>query len=255
MSATLEPIEFFRDVLGFPPERTRAASFPSPFPRENRRVLIDPGFATTFRRRSKEAERIARTVEAIAALRRGNYLVFLSSHGYLEEVAACIDPRRLGNDVLAQPRGAGEEERDRILALLREPGSARILLAVQGGIFAEGVDYPGEMAVGVIVVGPGLPRYDYETELIRDHFENRCQMGFEHAYLYPGMHRVIQAAGRLIRGPEDEGVVVLLGERFADSRYARLLPADWYRSSPGELVTADPSSATSGSSGRGGNPP
>lgn len=239
MSATLAPSEFFRDMLGFPAEDTGILEYPSPFPRQNRAVIVDPGFATTYRRRSGEARRIAETVDAIAREHPGNYLVFLSSHRYQSEVTRHIDATRIGKDVLLQKRFMSEEERDEYLALLREPDSRRILYAVQGGIFGEGVDYAGGMASGVVIVGPGLPRFDHEQELIREHFDYLYQKGFEYAYLYPGMHRVIQAAGRLIRSPDDVGVVVLLGERFADSRFTRLFPEDWYESSPRELVTND----------------
>ena len=130
-----------------------------------------------------------------------------------------------------------EEARARTLALLREPDSNRILYAVQGGIFGEGVDYAGGMAAGGIVVGPGLPRFDHEQELIREHFDRQYDRGFEYAYLYPGMHRVIQAAGRVIRSPDDMGIVVLLGERFGDSQYSGLFPEAWYETSPRELIT------------------
>ncbi len=239
MSATIEPLEFFEDVLGFPRQRTRRVRFPSPFPRENRGVFIEPRIATTFRRRARDSARIPELVDAIRAGRPGNYLVFLSSHEYLREVVAHIDPARIGRDIIVQRRVTDEDERDRVLETLREPGSARVLYGVQGGIFSEGVDYPGGMAIGVIVVGPGLPRFCVEEELAREHFEEVYEQGFEYAYLYPGMHRVLQAAGRLIRTPDDVGVIVLVGERFADSRYARLLPEDWYGASWRELVVDD----------------
>ena len=239
ISATLSPLEFFRDMLGFPHETTRTLAFPSPFPKQNRGIFIDPSFATTYRKRSAHAARIARTVDAIAREHRGNYLVFLSSHSYLREVVAHVEANRIGDDVLVQKRFMSEEARDRTLALLREPDSNRILYAVQGGIFGEGVDYAGGMAAGVIVVGPGLPRFDHEQELIREHFDRQYDRGFEYAYLYPGMHRVIQAAGRVIRSPDDVGIVVLLGERFGDSQYSGLFPEDWYETSPRELITND----------------
>lgn len=239
MSATLEPLEFFRDMLGLPPERTRLESMRSPFPRRHRAVLVDPRFATTYRRRGRDARRVAETIEAIAGLRPGNYLAFFSSHAYLREVLSHVDPRKVGGDVIAQTPRMSESARDEVLERLREPGSTRILFAVQGGIFGEGVDYAGDMARGIIVVGPGLPRLGPETELVRAHFQELYEKGFEYAYLYPGMHRVIQSAGRLIRGPDDVGIVVLLGERFATRPYLALFPPDWYERDPVELLTRD----------------
>jgi DNA excision repair protein ERCC-2 len=114
-----------------------------------------------------------------------------------------------------------------------------VILAVQAGIFAEGVDYPGEMLIGGIIVGPGLPKYDFEQELMRQYFDERYGAGFEYAYLYPGMNRVVQSAGRVIRSETDRGIIVLLGERFARPEYSSLFPSDWYVYSPSELIVKD----------------
>ncbi len=237
LSATLEPVDFHRDALGLRPERTRAVRFPSPFPPENRKVIVYDRISTYFRSRSRDAAAVARLIEEIAAVERGNYLVCFSSYAYLREVLHHLSDRAR---CVEQTPGMSEAERDRVLDLLREPGSARTLLAVQGGIFSEGVDYPGSMLIGVIIVGPGLPAVTFDEECIRAHFENRFEQGFEYAYLYPAMNRVIQCAGRVIRSETDAGAIVLVGERFSQSQYARLYPPDWYRHSPRELVTADP---------------
>jgi DNA excision repair protein ERCC-2 len=131
-----------------------------------------------------------------------------------------------------------DAERAAVLHSLRQPQSeAQLVLAVQGGIFAEGVDYPGDMLVGVIIVGPGLPRLDAEQELIRAYYEEQYGRGFAYAYLYPGMTRVIQAAGRVIRSETDVGIIALLDKRFTYTNYAALFPAHWYARSPRELIT------------------
>jgi len=238
VSATLEPLDFYRDVLGFPPARTRTAAFPSPFPPENRKVVVWDRVSTYFRSRSRDVGEIARLIEEIAAVERGNYLACFSSYRYLREVLAHVSPG-FRSSCLVQTPGMAEEERDRLLALLREPDSARTVLAVQGGIFTEGVDYPDRMLIGAIVVGPGLPAVTFDEERVRDHFEDRYQDGFRYAYLFPGMNRVIQSAGRVIRSESDLGVIVLLGERFGQSQYSRLFPTDWYRASPRELIAKD----------------
>jgi DNA excision repair protein ERCC-2 len=125
-----------------------------------------------------------------------------------------------------------------VLQRLRQTADAPVLLlAVQGGIFAEGVDYPGDLLIGAIIVGPGLPRFDTEQELIRAYYDERYERGFAYAYLYPGMTRVIQSAGRVIRSETDIGVIVLVGKRFTYSNYSALLPAHWYAHAPRELVT------------------
>ena len=129
-----------------------------------------------------------------------------------------------------------DNERSLVLERLKQEDGL-VVFAVQSGIFAEGVDYPGDMVIGVIIVGPGLPQYCFEQELMKIHYEDRYGMGFEYAYLYPGMNRVIQSAGRLIRSHDDKGIVALLGQRFATAHYNSLLPADWYLESPRELVS------------------
>jgi DNA excision repair protein ERCC-2 len=185
----------------------------------------------------------------VIAARPGNYLVAFPSFEYLEMLAPRI-ARLAGYEVLKQERRMSDAERAAVLARLgdyRGPGDSRVrpvlLLAVQGGAFTEGVDLPGEMCIGAIVVGPGLPRWSFERELVRAHFDRVYGRGFEYAYLYPAMSRVIQTAGRVIRTATDVGVVALVGDRFATDRYASLFPRDWYQRTPRELITSDPYSA------------
>jgi DNA excision repair protein ERCC-2 len=237
MSATLVPPEFFRDVLGFDRDATRLVSFPSPFPQENRKILVVPRFSTTYRLRGRFYERAARTVEEIVSTKKGNYFVFFPSFEYLQAVADYVSPP--GFVVVRQERNMSERDRAEVLEGLTEGGRNHVILAVQGGIFAEGVDYPGEMLIGAIVVGPGLPRYDFEQELMREYFQERYGAGFEYAYLYPGMNRVVQSAGRVIRTESDRGIIALLGTRFARPEYYSLFPRDWYVYSPKELIAQD----------------
>jgi DNA excision repair protein ERCC-2 len=133
-----------------------------------------------------------------------------------------------------------EAERGAVLRRLQRGRSDPVLLlAVQGGIFAEGVDYPGNMLSGVIIIGPALPRFDTEQELIRAYYEAKYASGFAYAYLYPGMNRVVQSAGRVIRSETDVGIIVLIDKRFTYSNYATLLPSHWYNKTPRELITRD----------------
>jgi DNA excision repair protein ERCC-2 len=120
-----------------------------------------------------------------------------------------------------------EAQRQALLDSLTEPEPPKLVLAVQGGVFAEGVDYPGELLSGVIVVSPALPQVSFERELMRRFYEQRYGKGFEFAYLYPGMNRVIQSVGRLIRTETDCGVAVLVCQRFTQPQYAALFPPDW----------------------------
>ncbi len=237
MSATLMPLTFYRDVLGFDRDRTRLVALPSPFPKEHLRVLVAADVSTRYRHRPRSYEPVARLVEQVAAARGGNYFVFFPSFEYLDAVAQTLAPE--GVTVLRQARSMSERDRARLLDRLRDEAEGHLVLAVQGGIFAEGVDYPGGMLIGAIVVGPGLPRVCFEQELMRAYFAERYGMGFEYAYLFVGMNRVIQSVGRLIRSERDTGVAVLVGQRFATPAYAELFPPDWYDASPAELVSRD----------------
>lgn len=238
MSATLTPFPFYQDVLGMPPDRSTAAEFPSPFPERNRRILVVPDVATTYRERQRDAPLAAQVIEAIVAQRPGNYAVFFPSFAYLRMVRAFVrqvPPHR----VIEQGRTMSEAEREQVLQSLRQEDRPLLLLGVQGGIFAEGVDYPGDMLKGVIVIGPGLPRVDGEQELIRAYYEEKYTQGFAYAYLYPGMNRVVQSAGRVIRSETDVGIIALVDKRFAHSNYASLLPSHWYAKTPRELVSSN----------------
>lgn len=237
MSATLTPFPFYQDVLGFPPDRTFALEFPSPFPENNQCILTIPEVATTYRERQRDAPKIARIITDIVTQRPGNYFVFFPSFAYLRLVRDACQASTTYR-VIEQSAQMSDRERAWVLEQLRRTDvEPLVVFAVQGGIFAEGVDYPGEMVIGVIIVGPGLPRFDTEQELIRAYYDERYDNGFAYAYLYPGMNRVIQAAGRVIRSETDVGIIALVGKRFAYKNYTALFPAHWYTQSPRELVT------------------
>ena len=234
MSATLSPLEFYRDVLGFDRD-SELFSLPTPFPSENRKITIINEVSTLYRNRNSSAPRIAQIIEEIVAIHSGNYLVFFPSFEFLNIVAKYLNPS--GYQLLIQERTMGDHSRNAFLDSLAESDQSHLLLGVQGGVFAEGVDYLGKLAVGVIIVGPGLPKMNYENHLIRRYFQEQSGQGFEYACLFPGMNRVIQSAGRVIRSESDYGVIVLIGQRFGYENYMDLFPRDWYDSSPIELFS------------------
>ncbi|MDD5543841.1 MAG: ATP-dependent DNA helicase [Acidobacteriia bacterium] len=258
MSATLAPLEFFRDVLGFEKSRTLSLSLPSPFPPENRLIAIVPEVLTTYTQRARFYEKIARLIEDVVQVRQGNYFVFFPSFDFLLAVHKHLDLPDF--QVVIQQRVMNDGARAAVLRALSRAlngGGAgdgdscvskpTAVLAVQGGIFAEGVDYPGESLIGAILVGPGLPRVTFEQELMRRYYDEKFadvdggerSRGFAYAYLYPGMNRVVQSAGRVIRSDTDRGVIVLLDRRFAQSPYIDLLPPHWFKYSPQELIVND----------------
>ena len=238
MSATLSPSEFYRDLLGLDPDRTSVLRLPSPFPRENRSVFVAPDIDTTYAARGRGAPRLAALVADVARACPGNVLALFPSYRFLDEVRAHL-PALGGRRVLRPSDRSTELERNSVLSAMKDGGAPVVLLTVSGGAFAEGVDYPGEMLQAVVVVSPALPMVRFEQERMRRYFEERFERGFEYAYVIPGMTRVVQSAGRLIRSATDTGVVVLACRRFLQAPYSRYLPADWYDEDPSELACLD----------------
>jgi DNA excision repair protein ERCC-2 len=239
LSATLSPVDVIRRTLGLEKERTRHISLPPPFPREHRKIMILPQISTTFAARGKNFSRIAELVASMSNAQKGNVLVLFPSYQFLDSTRQKLPPTHA--HLLVQRSNFSDVERQAIFKKLAAPPPEGILLlAVLGGMYAEGVDYPGELLSAVFVVSPALPQVSFERELLRRYFEETEQAGFEYAYLQPGMTRVVQAAGRLIRSETDRGVIALLCQRFLQEPYASHLPRDWYQETPAELIALNP---------------
>jgi DNA excision repair protein ERCC-2 len=223
MSATLAPFEFHKRMLGLESPRTEQLDLPSPFPERNRVLLAVGSVDTTYRKRDDDASRIAELIARCTALRPGNYLAFFPSFQYRDAVVAKLPAG--GPRVLLQIPGMPVAPILKKLA--RSHAGTLLVCGVHGGSLAEGVDYPGELAIGVFVVGPGLPAVSLEQELIREYYERQLGQGFDYAYLFPGLGRAVQAAGRVLRGPEDRAAIVLLCRRFSEPMYRERLPAWW----------------------------
>ncbi len=239
LSATLTSPQFHRDLLGMQAERCAAVAIPNPFPQEHQRVVIDASVSTRFRDRTREAPRIARRIAAFADRVPGHCLALFPSHAFLAQVAEHLPAT--ANPVLRQAPGDELPKRLAILAELRDPQAPPVLLlATAGGVFAEGIDLPGSCLRAVAVVGPCPPPPDLERELLASEYEERFGCGFDYAYAIPGMTRVVQGAGRLIRSQRDTGVVALLGRRFLREPYRGLLPEDWLGGGLPEDLVGDP---------------
>jgi DNA excision repair protein ERCC-2 len=226
-SATLTPMDYYRTLLGGAPEDP-VLQLSSPFPSQNLAVLIQDRIQTHFKGR---ADSLGDVVEAIGTLvrgRRGNYLVYFPSYQYLNDTLQEFQIRFPPISVLVQRPGMTEPERDAFLAAFSvEHGETLVGFAVLGGIFGEGIDLVGERLIGAVIVGVGLPQLCVERNLIRDYFQQQNAAGFDYAYTFPGMNRVLQAVGRVIRSETDHGVVLLIDARFDELRYRRLFPAWW----------------------------
>ncbi|HEX3128987.1 MAG TPA: helicase C-terminal domain-containing protein [Thermoanaerobaculia bacterium] len=239
LSATLSPPEFYTGLLGFEAGRTAFVEIPNPFPSENRRVVIDASVATTWKQRPSNYERIAERLSAFADSVPGNCLALFPSYAFLSEVTGRL--RLRGKRVLVQRPADSDKERELILQTLRSAVFGDVLLvAVAGGVFAEGVDYPGEVLKAVAVVGPCLPALTLEQELLKNYYQERFDRGFEYSFVVPGMTRVVQAAGRLIRSPHDTGVIALFDQRFLSAPYRHYLPPDWLPDEGAGALVGDP---------------
>ncbi|HGY56876.1 MAG TPA: ATP-dependent DNA helicase [Caldithrix abyssi] len=235
MSATLDPMPFYLDVLGFNAERSDVLQLDSPFPAENRKIIIVPGVSTRYKDRMQNYPKIAEIIKNTVRQRKGNYLVFFPSYDFVQNVNLFLGD--LNQKKILQKPSMKEEDREQVLLELKRGNEPVLLLAVMGGIFSEGIDYSGDMAIGVIVVSPALPKISYERELLREYYDEKQDQGMEYAYIYPGMNKVIQAVGRLIRSATDKGVVLLIGERFARDEYNLLLPDYWLHGSGDVEIT------------------
>ncbi len=240
LSATLEPVALHREGLGLDPDRTSVVHVRTPGAGDRQRVVIDPGVDTTYKARTRQMPSIARRLVAFAEQVPGNTLAVLPSHEFLEKIRNAL-PSYSGW-LEAQSRQDGEAERSARLAVLGERRDV-LLLAVAGGLYTEGVDYPGELLHAVAVVGPCLPPPTLERRLLAEHLEERLGDGRDAAFAVPGMTRAIQAVGRLLRTPEDRGVVLLLGRRFLREPYRSLLPEAWLDGAEPEALVADPPEA------------
>lgn len=226
-SATLSPWYFYSDTLGLP-RTTVCVDVDSPFSAEQLSVQIVSRISTRYQHRDRSIEPIANLLAERYAAHPGNYLAFFSSFDYMQKVADVISERHPGIPSWAQERQMQESEKEAFLARFA-PGGTGIGFAVLGGAFGEGVDLPGDRLVGAFIATLGLPQYNPVNEQIRERMDAEfgAGSGYDYAYLYPGVQKVVQAAGRVIRTQTDRGVVFLIDDRFARGEVRELLPAWW----------------------------
>ncbi|WP_413290708.1 ATP-dependent DNA helicase [Bdellovibrio sp. HCB337] len=236
-SATLKPFEYYQTLMGLLGEKTKTFEFRSPFPTENRKIMIIPQISTKLNDREMSAPRIADVIQRVVRLRPGNYIVLFPSFDFLFKTRTLLDLPEY--QILQQGREMKPSLVKGYLEELRSGEKPTLLLGVQGGVFSEGVDYAGDMLIGAFVVGPALPTFDFEREQIRVYYENTYgkDKAFDYAYVYPAMAKAIQSAGRVIRSEKDQGVIVLMDPRFLQNSYSQTMPEGWFQESPQELVS------------------
>lgn len=239
-SATLLPIQYYKEQLAGDTE-DYAIYAPSPFDVNRRRLFVARDVSTKYTRRNYvEYEKIVSYIHSFVSRKTGNYLVFFPSYQYMNIIRDLIDSLEwqeqfAGCEFYMQSNHMTEGEREEFLINFADnPTVTRIGLCVMGGIFSEGIDLKNDRLIGTVIVGTGLPMVCDERELFRNYYQEREEKGFEYAYLYSGMNKVLQSAGRVIRTVEDVGAILLLDERFTTSQYTSLFPMEWY---PYEIVS------------------
>ncbi|MBW5446020.1 ATP-dependent DNA helicase [Cohnella sp. CFH 77786] len=225
-SATLTPAAYFKDMLGAEPEDYGLA-VPSPFAKEQWEVSVVP-LSTRYADRERSVQPLVRLLRELLEERPGKYLFFFPSYEYMNAVYEGFVAEGTQAIALLQHPTMAEEEKARFLSAYAEEQSGPLAgFAVLGGVFSEGIDLAGDRLNGVVVVGVGLPQVGPERETLKRYFDETGRNGFDYAYVYPGMNKVQQAGGRLIRSETDKGVLVLVDDRYRQARYRRLLPDEW----------------------------
>ena len=228
-SATMIPVMYYKKLLRGNPEDF-AVYANSPFDREKRLILVAKDVSSRYTRRNKaEFGKVADYIMMLAQSHVGNYMVFFPSYRYMEVVEQILDERYDGSfRWQMQTKRMTEEEREEFLALFEEKREQSFVgLCVLGGIFSEGIDLKAERLEGTIIVGTGLPMVCSEQEILMQYFADQGENGYDYAYQYPGMNKVLQAAGRVIRTAQDRGVILLLDDRFLRPEIQDLFPREW----------------------------
>jgi DNA excision repair protein ERCC-2 len=225
-SATLSPISYFKDMLGGEVENY-VTFIPSPFSSEQTEVWIQP-LSTRFKDREVSINPIVKTIYHTLKNKPGNYLIFFPSYQYLNSVLDEWHAQNVDITTIIQGTGMGDNDRTAFLESFKSDNEEPLVgFAVLGGIFSEGIDLKGDRLNGVIVVGVGLPQIGFEHDLIKQHFSASGKNGFDYAYVFPGMNKVLQAGGRLIRSENDTGTIILIDDRYLTAKYQGLLPVEW----------------------------
>ncbi len=229
-SATLLPVDYYKKLFTTR-EETYAVYARSPFASEQKVVIVGSDVSTRYRSRGTSMYRkIARYIHDTAMARRGNYMAFFPSYKFMTEVLSIYRIEFDEPDInwVAQSRYMNEMDREIFLEnFYEDPEMTMVGFCVMGGVFAEGIDLVGSRLIGAVVVGCGLPQVGTRTELLRTYYEEKTGDGFNYAYLYPGMNKVLQSAGRVIRTDQDRGVIVLLDDRFLTADCLRMFPREW----------------------------
>ena len=228
-SATMLPITYYKELL-HDNEEDYAIYIPSPFPKGNRKIFTGIDVSSRYRLRGpKQYQKMAKYLDILVHGKQGNYMAFFPSYKMLQAVYETAMEMGLLSDIriVCQAANLSETERETFLEQFHSSDEPVLGFCILGGIFSEGIDLTGDKLIGAAVIGTGLPMVCNEREIQQQYFASRDEKGFEYAYLYPGMNKVQQAAGRVIRTMEDKGIILLLDERFVSQQVVDTFPAEW----------------------------
>ena len=224
-SATLSPIEYYVDMLGGKKEDAQLI-LPSPFPVDNLKIIIAPKVSIRYKNRDSSYQQVADYIKAFVKNKVGNYFIFLPSYEYLTNLMPYIDMEDV--DVFEQAKGMSDEEKEEFLTNFKpNPERTTLGFVIVGGAFGEGIDLVSDRLIGAIIVGIGMPKINFVSDQIMKYYDAREQSGYNYAYLNPGMNKVMQALGRVIRSETDRGAVLLIDERYLTNDYRDLFKSEW----------------------------
>ena len=246
-SATLLPVHYYKKLLSV--EKDDYAVYAhSSFPQENKFLFIGTDVSTRYTRRGESTyQRFARYIAVMAEQKKGNYMAFFPSYRFLEEVHTCfLECVDHEVDSICQVSYMDEEQREEFLEEFeQEREKSLVAFCVMGGIFSEGIDLTDDKLIGAVIAGTGLPQVCTEREILKQYFNAADMDGFDYAYLYPGMNKVLQSAGRVIRTESDRGVILLLDDRFRAMRYREVFPREWQQYQLGSVKNLEQEIRTS----------
>lgn len=226
-SATLEPMEYFAHLTGC--SDCNMLQLPSPYERENFCVAVMDKISTRYEHREATLSDVLDVIVTTVEARSGNYFVFSPSYEYSKRICDAFAKKMPDAKVLYQSSGMTYSERQKFLSEFENEGSGTTVgFCVMGGVFSESVDLPGKKLIGCIIIGNGAGAVTPERELLQEFYQNKYENGYEYAYTYPGMNRVLQAAGRVIRDDGDRGVAILIDDRYSSEVYRSLMPEHWH---------------------------
>ena len=224
-SATLSPIEYYVDMLGGKQDDAQLI-LPSPFPTSNLKIVIAPNVSIRYKNRDNSYQKVADYIKSFVKNKVGNYFIFLPSYEYLNKLMPYIDIKDV--DIYEQQKDMSDEDKEFFLTNFKEhPEKTTLGFVIVGGAFGEGIDLVSDRLIGAIIVGIGMPKLNFVSDHISSYYDQRGQSGYNYAYLNPGMNKVMQALGRVIRSETDKGAVLLIDERYLNNEYRDLFKAEW----------------------------